>query len=108
MSTTATLVYSVVAVGPTVPANLEAAVAAVSLAQQEADFETVTGATLTSDTTTLVGVTVTRTIVFGITSAQFVQQFPAGTDQGAPFRGLFQQAIGGGVASPVKEVLTLT
>jgi len=91
VSSTATLAYEITA-APTVPvANLAAAVAAVALSFTA--IETVTGCTLASDTTTTLGQVVTRTIVFDINTAQFIAQFPAGTDQACPFRDLYTHEL---------------
>jgi hypothetical protein len=102
MSLTATLAYEAVAVGPTVPANLEAAMIAVDLTFSA--IEQATGCTFLSDTTTLVGATATRTIVFDINTAQFIAEFPAGTDQAAPFYGLYTQALSGALNCPITEI----
>jgi hypothetical protein len=102
MSSTATLEYQATATGPTTPANLETAMAAVSL--DENAIETITGCTLTSDTTTLAGAVATRTIVFAINTTQFEACFPAGTDQAAPFRGLYTQALSSGLNTFITEI----
>jgi hypothetical protein len=91
VSTTATLSYTVTAVGPTVPATLETALAAVQLDLNA--IETMTGCTLASDTTGLSGSVATRTIVFNINTGAFEANFPAGTDQTAPFNSLYDGAI---------------
>jgi hypothetical protein len=91
MSTTATLAYSATAVGPTTVADLETAMEDVPLDFTE--IETVTGCTLTSDTTTVSGQVVTRTIVFSITAATFQTYFPPGTDQAGPFYGLYTHVL---------------
>jgi len=101
MSTTATLEYSVTAFGPMLPATLEAALAAVALDEQAIQDQT--GCTFNSDTTTLVGATASRTIVFNINTATFEANFPAGSDQACPFRGLYSQTISGALATFVTE-----
>lgn len=101
MSSTATLAYSATAAGPTLPANLLTAMEAVNL--DESEIETVTGCTLTSDTSALSGATATRTIVFAINTATFEANFPSGTDQAAPFRGLYTQAFSGALSCPIVE-----
>jgi hypothetical protein len=102
VSNTATLQYTATATGPTVPANLETAMAAVEL--DESAIETVTGCTLTSDVTTLVGSVATRTIIFGINNATFQGNFPAGTDQASPFRALYGSVLSAALACPVTEI----
>jgi hypothetical protein len=97
MSTSATLAYSVTAFGPTVPATLEAALAAVVL--NYAGIEDMTGAVLASDTTGLTGSVATRTIVFTISGATFQLRFPPGSDQSAPFNNLYTQTLAAGVKS---------
>lgn len=91
MSTTATLAYSATATGPTTPAALEAAMAAVVL--DPAPINEVTGSSLTSDITTISGATVTRTLVFNISSATFQTRFPVGTAQNSPFVDLFSHVL---------------
>ena len=91
MSTTATLAYSATATGPTTPAALEAAMAAVVL--DPVPINEVTGSSLTSDTTGLAGPVATRTLVFNITSADFQTRFPPATDQASPFRDLFTHVL---------------
>jgi hypothetical protein len=103
VSSTATLVYYATAVGPVVPAALEAAMAAVDIG--EVQIETITGCTLTSDTTTLAGPIATRTIVFDIATAIFQEQFPPGSDQAGPFYGLYTQVLSGALDCPIAEVL---
>jgi hypothetical protein len=107
MAISATLEYFVTPQGPVSLAAMEAALAAVNLAQQEADLTTVTGALLTSDSTTTVGSQAVRTIVYDLTPAQFVLEFPVGTDQASPFRGVFEQTISSALSAVVKEVLVL-
>jgi hypothetical protein len=102
MSLTATLAYEATAVGPTVPANLEAAMQVVDLTFNA--IEQATGCTLISDVTTLVGSIATRTIVFDINTAQFKAEFPAGTDQAAPFYGLYTQALSRALNSLITEI----
>lgn len=104
MSLTATLVYHATAQGPVTPDELEAAMTAVVL--DPAPIQTITGCTLTSDTTSLGGATATRTLVFDINTAAYIANFPAGTDQAAPFRDLYTHQLAAGlmckiVADPV-------
>lgn len=101
MSSSATLAYSATAFGPMSPANLEAAMSSIIL--DEAEIETATGCTLTSDITTLHLSVVTRTIIFDIAPATFQANFPLGTDQAAPFRGLYTQALSGGLNTLIAE-----
>lgn len=101
MSNTATLVYHATAQGPVTPTALEAAMAAVVL--DPLPIEQITGCTLTSDNTTLGGSTATRTIVFAINTAAYVANFPAGTDQAAPFRDLYTHQLSGGLNCKVIE-----
>jgi hypothetical protein len=101
VSNTATLVYHATAVGPTVPANLAAAMTAVDL--DFVEIETATGCTLVSDITTTVGSVVTRTIVFDTNTAAFAERFPAGSDQASPFTGLYTMALSGGLNCLIKE-----
>jgi hypothetical protein len=91
VSSTATLAYSATARGPVSVAALAAAMAAVAIDYTQ--IQEVTGAVETSDQTASTGQVVTRTIIFGITSAQFQSQFPAGTDQAQAFRGLYTQQL---------------
>jgi hypothetical protein len=102
MSTTATLKYVVSIQGPITQAALVAALTAIPLSITPLD---VFGASLTSDTTAAVGaLEAERTIVFDIAGAQFQTNFPPGTDQASPFRGLYTQTIGQAIKSPVTEV----
>jgi hypothetical protein len=66
-------------------------------------IEQATGAILNSDVTSLLGLVATRTIIFGIASAQFQGSFPVGTDQAAPFRGLYAQALSAGLNTKISE-----
>jgi hypothetical protein len=101
MSSTATLAYSATAQGPTVPANLEAALAAIDL--DPTPIFDMTAAVLATDTTTLTGTIATRTLVFNITNAEFQTRFPPTTDQACPFRGLYLQTIAGTLGTIVTE-----
>jgi hypothetical protein len=101
MAATATLMYEATAVGPTQPADLEAAIAGLDLVFSA--IEQSTGCTLLSDTTTLAGPVVTRTIVFDIHTAQFLASFPTG-QEAVPFIGLYTQALSGAVDSFITEV----
>ena len=103
MSTSATLVYTIELVPPLSLAQLLTAVEAVELDETDmAQF----GATLTSDSSAIVGQTVERTIVFNISSAAFNENFPsADNQQASPFVNLYTTALGGAlgmvvVASP--------
>lgn len=51
--------------------------------------------------TTLVGAVATRTIVFDITGAAFQANFPVGTDQAAPFQGLYTQVLAGALNTKI-------
>jgi len=103
MSTSATLVYTIELVPPLSLAQLLTAVEAVEL--DETDMAQL-GATLTSDSSAIVGQTVERTIVFNISSAAFNENFPsADNQQASPFVNLYTTALGGAlgmvvVASP--------
>lgn len=101
MSSTATLTYEVTAVGPTVPSNLETAMAAVVL--NHTGIAEITGAALASDTTTIAGPVVTRTVVFDIATTDFQRRFPVGSDQGAPFRGIYTSFFGAQFNTQVNE-----
>jgi hypothetical protein len=101
VSITATLTYHATAAGPTSPAKLEAAMAAIPL--DPGPIEQATGAVLNSDVTSILGFVATRTIIFGIASAQFQGSFPIGTDQAAPFRGLYAQALSAGLNTKISE-----
>lgn len=91
MTTSATISYAVTPSGPVSQAQLETALEAVSL---DPTVPNTLGATLTSDTTAIVGAAVVRTLVWNISSAEYQSNFPVGTDQGAPFRDLYTQTIG--------------
>jgi len=91
VSVSATLAYSATATGPTTPAALDTAMAAVDLTFDA--IEQITGCTFISDITTTALTVVTRTIVFDINTAQFQSSFPPGSDQAAPFRGLYTQTL---------------
>jgi hypothetical protein len=72
----------------------------------ETQIETVTGATLTSDVTTLVGAMATRTIVFGINNPAFQANFPPldpNVDPASPFRGLYLQLLSASLNTKVVE-----
>lgn len=101
MSGIATLVYHATSFGPTSPAKLEAAMAAIVL--DPSGIEQVTGAVLDSDSTTLLGTIATRTLIFDISGPQFQGSFPVGTDQAAPFRGLYKQALSAGLNTKITE-----
>jgi hypothetical protein len=101
MSSTAILSYSATAVGPVVPANLEAAMVAVDV--QELGIEQITGAVLSGGATSIAGKVVTRTFIYDIATNLFQAQFPAGTDQASPFRGLFTQTLGAALKCPIAE-----
>jgi hypothetical protein len=102
VSSTATLNYSATAQGPVVPSALEAAMAAVSL--DFAEIEAATGCTLTSDVTTVSGGIAARNIVFDINHPRFQAEFPAGTDQASPFRGLYKQVLAIALSCPIVEI----
>ena len=99
MSNTATLVYHATAAGPVVPTTLEAVMAAVDL--DFAAIEAVTGCTFVSDVTGLTGSTANRTIVFGLNNADYLANFPAGTDQSCPFVELYTQALSAAIKTKV-------
>lgn len=99
MSTRATLVYHATVFGPTSPAALEAAMAALTL--DPTPIQEATGAVLFSDTTGLAGSVATRTIVFNISPATFVARFPAGTDQASPFRDLYTHQLAAGLKTVI-------
>lgn len=60
-----------------------------------------TGCTLTSDNTTLGGATANRTLVFAINTAAYIANFPAGTDQAAPFVDLYTHQLAAGLKCKV-------
>jgi hypothetical protein len=101
VTVSATLSYTVTATGPVSPAALEAAMTAVVL--DPSGIEQATGAVLSTDTTSLVGSTAERTLVFNIAGAEFQTRFPPGTDQSCPFIGLYKQALSGALNSFVVE-----
>lgn len=98
MAVTATVAYSVKAVGPTTPSNLATAMVAVDL--PTSDLEPM-GVTLASDTT-VPGPVVVRTIVFNL-SALFNELFPPGTDQTAMFQNLYTFILSNQLESVVTE-----
>ena len=99
MSATATLVYHATAQGPVTPTALDAAMSGITL--DKAPIEQMTGCTLVSDITTLGGATANRTIIFAINTAAYVANFPAGTDQAAPFRDLYTHQLAAGLKCKV-------
>jgi len=101
MSSTATLEYSVTAQGPITPTQIESALSGVLI--NYLPIEEITGAALSSDVTTLAGSVASRTIVFNITGVHFQTRFPPGTDQAAPFRGLYLQTLAGTLGAVVTE-----
>lgn len=101
MSSVATLTYQATAVGPVVPANLEAAMAAVDV--QDVGLEEITGATATGGSTGVTGATVTRTFTFNIATTEFQKRFPAGTDQACPFRAVYAQRLSGALNCFITE-----
>lgn len=101
MTVSATLSYTVTSTGPVSPAALEAAMTAVVL--DPSGIEQATGATLTSDVTSLIGLTAERVLIFDIAGAAFQANFPPGSDQASPFRGLYLQSLSGALNSFVHE-----
>jgi hypothetical protein len=99
MSNSCTIAYSATAVGPTTVTALETAMGLVAL--DEGAIETITGCTLTSDSTTSAGQVVTRTIVFNLTPAAFQANFPPPADQSAPFWNLYTGALAAALFCPV-------
>jgi hypothetical protein len=83
------------------PATLETVMAGVVLGTDQ--IEQMTGAVLFSDITTLTGSTANRTVVFDITGAAFQANFPVGTDQAAPFRGLYTQVLSAAIKTKIIE-----
>jgi hypothetical protein len=99
VSATATLTYHATVQGPITPTALAAAMAAITL--DPLPISQMTGCTLTSDNTTLTGGTANRTLVFAINTAAYVANFPAGTDQAAPFRDLYTHQLAAGLKCKV-------
>lgn len=89
MVTSATLVYSVSAIGPVNAATFKLLVENAVLPDDLIPM----GATINSDTTIVVGQLVTRTIVFTL-DALFNTLFPTGSDQTSMFRNLFTSILG--------------
>jgi hypothetical protein len=82
-----TLAYTVQLISPNLTtAQLSALLAAVDVDKQA--IQDITGCTLVSDTTT----GLTRTFVYDLT-AQFISEFPATSDQAAPFRDLYTHTL---------------
>ncbi|MDE2022194.1 MAG: hypothetical protein KGI71_04790 [Patescibacteria group bacterium] len=99
---TVTCVYTILATGQATPAQLANAMAAANVPIPP-EFFTLTGATLTSDNTAVVGASAVRTIVFGDVAPQFVAQFPV--DKTSPFLGLMTLPIQAYVNARVIESL---
>jgi hypothetical protein len=98
VTTSATISYAVTPTGPVSQQQLMTALEAISL---DPTVPNTMGATLTSDTTAIVGAAVVRTLVWDISSSEFQTNFPVGTDQGAIFRDLYTQTIGFFIKSKV-------
>lgn len=102
MFTTVTCVYTINPTGQ-LGAPQTAAAMSSSNVPIPPEFLALTGATVTSDTTSSAGGTASRTVVFNIASAQFQAQFPS--DVVSPFRGLLTLPIGKYVNAVVVESL---
>jgi hypothetical protein len=102
MPTQATLKYQIAPQGPVSLNALLAAAQPGVLPLPTGDMANF-GATVFSDAAAINGGNVERTIVFHFQAA-FYTNFPNGTDQASPFRGLYTQILAYKLVSAVVEV----